>query len=217
MANDTLTLALQPRDPAGSRTARRLRSTGEIPGVLYGLDSDPTPIAVKPADLRLVLLSGHALFEVELEGSKQPVLLKQADRHPVRGNVTHVDLLRVDLTKPVESIVPIELTGVENAPGVIARGVLDHQLREIAVLALPSAIPDVLLVDVSSMDLGDIIQLDQVETPEGVEIIADHADEIAVVTLTAPRRAAVSDDEAEGEEAAAEGEDASAEGADSAE
>ncbi len=199
MANETLTLALSPREAAGSRTARRLRSTGQIPGVIYGLDTEPTPVAVTPAELRTVLISGHALFDVELEGETVPVLIKQADRHPVRGNVTHVDFLRVDLKKPIEAVVAIELTGVEESPGVIARGVLDHQLREVTISALPTAIPDELTIDVSWMELGDTFMLDRVETPEGVEIVSEHADEIAVVTLVASRSAAAAAS-AEGEE-----------------
>lgn len=190
MANSTLTLALSPREAAGSRTARRLRSSGQIPGVIYGLDSTPTPVQVEPSALRTVIVSGQALFDIELEGEKVPVLLKQADRHPVRGNVTHVDFLRVDLNTAVESVVPIELTGVEEAPGVIARGVLDHQLREVTVSALPSAIPEVLIADVSWMDLGDIFQLDRLETPEGVEIVSEHSDEISIVTIVASRGSA---------------------------
>lgn len=208
MANSTLTLALSPREAAGSRTARRLRSSGQIPGVLYGLDSAPTPIQVEPSALRTVIVSGQALFDVELEGEKVPVLLKQADRHPVRGNVTHVDLLRVDLNVPVESVVAIELTGVEESPGVIARGVLDHQLREVTVSALPTAIPEFLTADVSWMDLGDTFLLDRLETPEGVTVVAEHADEISVVTLTASRRSASAASAAASDEAADAGETA---------
>ncbi|MDQ8046275.1 MAG: hypothetical protein REI11_16835, partial [Patulibacter sp.] len=88
MANATLTLALQSREAGNSRDARRLRRAGQIPGVLYGLDQDPTPVSVLPADLRLVLVDNSALFNVALDGAEVPVLIKQTDRHPVRGNVT---------------------------------------------------------------------------------------------------------------------------------
>ena len=202
MANDTLTLALQPREAGNSRDARRLRRAGTIPGVLYGLDQEPKSISVQPADLRLVLIDAAALFNVELEGETVPVLVKQADRHPVRGEVTHIDFLRVDLTQPIEAVVPIELTGVEEAPGVINRGVLDHQLRETTISALPTAIPESLSIDVSWMDLGDTFLLNRITPPEGVTIVADHADEIAVVTVVASRgakAAASADEDAEGE------------------
>jgi large subunit ribosomal protein L25 len=187
MANETLTLALKPREAGNSRDARRLRRAGQIPGVVYGLGQDPAPVAVAPADLRLVLISGSALFDVELEGKTQPVLIKTADRHPVRGEVTHVDFLRVDLTQETTAVVEIELTGVEEAPGVINRGVLDHQLREVTVSCLPSNIPDSIVIDVSWMDLGDTFLLKRISPPEGVTIVSEHADEIAVVTLSASR------------------------------
>jgi large subunit ribosomal protein L25 len=186
-----LTLALQSREPGNSRDARRLRREGTIPGVLYGLGSDPAPISVAPSDLRHVLLSTHALFDVELDGTKVPVLLKKADRHPVRGNVTHVDFLRVDLTKPIEAIVPIELSHVEESQGVIDRGVLDHQLREVTVSALPTDIPDSIVINVGWMNLGDTFLLNRISPPQGVTIVSEHADEIAVVTVVASRAAAV--------------------------
>ncbi len=204
MANETLTLALQSREAGNSRDARRLRRAGTIPGVLYGLDADPTPVAMQPADLRLVLIDNSALFNVELEGEKVPVLIKQADRHPVRGNVTHVDFLRVDLTQPIEAVVPIELKGVEESQGVIDRGVLDHQLREVTISALPTSIPDSIVVDVSWMNLGDTFLLNRITPPEGVSIVSEHADEIAVVTVVASRGAVASagaEEGAEGDEA----------------
>ncbi len=197
MANDTLTLALKPREVGNSRDTRRLRRAGTIPGVLYGLDQEPKAVAMQPADLRLVLIDSAALFNVELEGEQVPVLIKQADRHPVRGEVTHVDFLRVDLTQPIEAVVAIELTGVEQSQGVIDRGVLDHQLREVTISALPTAIPDVITIDVSWMGLGDTFLLNRITPPEGVTIVSEHADEIAVATIVASRGAkAASDAEA---------------------
>lgn len=208
MANEMLTLALHSREPGNSRDARRLRREGAIPGVLYGLGADPAPISVAPADLRHVLLSTHALFDVELEGTKVPVLLKKADRHPVRGNVTHVDFLRVDLSKPIEAIVTIELSHVEESQGVIDRGVLDHQLREVTISALPTAIPDSIVINVGWMNLGDTFLLNRISPPEGVTIVSEHADEIAVVTVVASR--AIAATTAEGEPAEGEAADEAA-------
>lgn len=210
MANETLILPITSREAGNSRDARRLRRAGTIPGVIYGLESEPKPVAVKPADLRLVLIDSAALFNVELDGEQVPVLIKSADRHPVRGEVTHVDFLRVDLTKPIEAVVPIELKGVEEAPGVIGRGVLDHQLRETTISALPTNIPESLVADISWMDLGDTFLLNRISPPEGVSIVAEHADEIAVVTIAASRgsRAAASAAATEGDEAAEGGDDA---------
>lgn len=214
MANESLTLALQSREAGNSRDTRRLRRAGTIPGVLYGLDQEPKPVSVIPSELRTILISGTALFDIELDGTKEPVLIKKADRHPVRGEVTHVDFLRVDLKAKIEAVVPLELTGVEEAPGVINRGVLDHQLREVTILALPTDIPESLSIDISWMDLGDTLLLNRVNTPEGVEIVSEHADEIAVATIVASRgavAAATADDEG-GEGGEAEGDASEASG-----
>ncbi|MEH3054465.1 MAG: 50S ribosomal protein L25 [Patulibacter minatonensis] len=211
MANESLTLAIKPREAGSSREARRLRRAGQIPGVVYGLGKDPQPISVAPADLRLILISGNALFDVDLDGDKQPVLIKNADRHPVRGEVTHVDFLRVDLSQETTAVVPIELKGVEEAPGVVNRGILDHQLREVTISALPTNIPESLTIDISWMDLGDTFLLNRVSPPEGVKIVADHAAEIAVVTLTASRGSvarARAEADADAEAEAGAGEDA---------
>jgi large subunit ribosomal protein L25 len=205
----TVKLTLESREPGHSRDTRRLRSTGRIPGVLYGGDVAPTPITLDPANLRLVLLQGSALIDVELDGKAEPVIIKQTDLHPVRGNVTHVDLLRVDLTQPINADVAIELVGVDESPGVVAKGVLDHQLHSVTISALPSAIPESIVIDVSWMDLGDTFLLNKVETPEGVTIVSEHADEIAVVTVVASRSARAEGEEGEGDEAA-EGDDAAA-------
>ena len=134
-------------------------------------------------------------------------MIKQTDLHPVRGNVTHVDLLRVDLSQPINADVAIELTGVEESPGVIAKGVLDHQLHQVTILALPASIPESIVIDVSWMDLGDTFLLNRVEPPEGVTIVSEHADEIAVVTVVASRSQRA---EGEGEEGEAAEGDASA-------
>lgn len=208
MANDTLILPIQSREAGNSRDARRLRREGTIPGVLYGLDQEPKSVAVQPADLRLVLIDATALFNVELDGEQVPVLIKSTDRHPVRGEVTHVDFLRVDLTQPIEAVVPIELKGLDDAPGVIGRGVVDHQLRETTISALPTAIPESLVADVSWMDIGDTFLLNRISPPEGVSIVAEHADEIAVVTIAASRGSRAAASASSGDDDAESGDDA---------
>ncbi len=149
----------QPRR-GGSRAARRLRRGGRVPGVLYGGDGDPVSFDVDARELRLALARSGAVLDLSVDGAKAtPVVLKEAQRDPVRGETVHVDLLRVRLDKAIHAVVPLELTGAEDAPGVKEGGVLEQITRELNVEALPTAIPESIVHDVGEMQIGDTIAL----------------------------------------------------------
>jgi large subunit ribosomal protein L25 len=179
-------LTLEPREERGSRANRRLRRRGLIPGVIYGIDSDSVSFKVDALRLRSVLSEGHALFDVEVDGGpRQPVIVKDEQRDPVRGNVQHLDLLKVRLDEKIQATVALELEGVEEAPGVKEGGVLEHVTREILVEALPTDIPDRIVANVSGMGLAETMNLSSVGPPAGVELIGE-LEEIVVATVTAP-------------------------------
>jgi large subunit ribosomal protein L25 len=135
-----------------------------------------------------VLAEGHALFDVEIDGgARLPVIVKDQHRHPVRGHVLHIDFLRVRLDEKIQSMVALELDGVEDAPGVREGGVLEHVTREVTVEALPTEIPERITVDVSEMDINDTINLASVAMPSGVKLMADEPEEITIATLSPPR------------------------------
>ena len=188
MASKRSTLKAAPRADFGSRASRRMRREGVVPGVVYSGGKDAKPFQVSERDVRNVLSEGAALFDFEIEGSKAvPVVIKEQQHHPVRGSIQHLDLMQVDLTEEIEAEVAIELEGVETAPGVKGGGVLEHVTREIAVEALPTAIPDRIVVDVSAMEINDTLQLSVVAAPEGVTFVADDPEEVTIVTLSPPR------------------------------
>ena len=111
-------LKVSPREAAGSRQARRLRRTGEIPGVVYGGGEDPLSFAVAAPTLRHALADAGAVMELTVEGGgRRPVVVKDLVRHPVTGNTVHIDLLRVRLDVKIEATVLLELTGIDDAPG----------------------------------------------------------------------------------------------------
>jgi large subunit ribosomal protein L25 len=135
-----------------------------------------------------VLVHGGALIDVVFDGGKPtPVVVKEQQRHPVRGSVVHVDLLEVKLDEEIEADVPVELVGAEEAPGVDEGGVLEHVTRELTIRALPTAIPDSIVADVSGMAINDTLQLSALVPPEGVEFVADEPDEVTIATLSPPR------------------------------
>ncbi|HVW18389.1 MAG TPA: 50S ribosomal protein L25 [Solirubrobacteraceae bacterium] len=216
---ETTTLAIAPRDAAHSRATRRLRRAGRVPGVLYGLDQGPAPFSADARELRHALHGAGAVIELDDGSSKTAAVLKEAQRHPVRGDVIHVDMLRVDLDKPIQAPVALHLVGAEDAPGVREGGVLEHPVREITVEALPNDIPEALELDVSGMAINDTATVAQISVPTGVTIVDDP--EVVVATLTPPRLTAETEELETETEVVGEGEapaeaEAEAEGADEA-
>lgn len=221
MSSERATLNASPRTEFGSRTTRRLRRDGKVPGVVYSGGDDAVSFQVESRDARVILNEGHALFDLEIEGSKSvPVVVKEQQHHPVRGDLQHLDLQQVDLNQAIQAEVPIELTGDDVSPGVKQGGVLDQPTREITVEALPAEIPDSLTLDVSEMEINDTLSLEALVAPEGVVFIADEPSEITLVTLSPPRveeepeTDVESDPELVGEEGEAEGDAAEAESSD---
>ena len=190
MAEQRAKLPVTERTEFGSRTSRRLRRSGLVPGVVYGAGSEARPFQVPERDARNVLVHGGALIDVELDGSKVPVVVKEQQRDPVRGDLLHLDLLEVKLDEAIEAEVPIELLGAEESPGVTEGGVLEHVTHEITIEALPTEIPESVAADVSGMVIGDTLQLSALIPPEGVEFALGEdqdADEITIATLSPPR------------------------------
>jgi large subunit ribosomal protein L25 len=184
-AGERTLLTLDPREERGSRANRRLRRENLVPGVIYGAGSDSISFKVDSRRLRVVLAEGHALFDVEIDGSeRQPVIVKDQHRHPVRGQVLHLDLLKVRLDEKIESMVALEIAGVDVAPGVKEGGVLEHVTRELNVSALPTDIPDRIVANVSRLGIAETMVLSAIEAPAGVEFLDDP--ETVVATVTAP-------------------------------
>jgi large subunit ribosomal protein L25 len=191
MASDRATLSVSDRTEFGSRTARRLRRSGLVPGVVYGGGKDARPFQVPEREARVVLLHGGALIDAQFDGSgTTPVVVKEEQRDPVRGSLLHLDLLEVKLDEAIQAEVAIELLGAEEAPGVKEGGVLEHVTHQVTIEALPTAIPDSIPADVSGMAIGDTLQLTGVIPPEGVTFALGEGvdpDEVTIATLSPPR------------------------------
>ena len=181
-------MKVNARDSFGSRASRRLRREGLVPGVVYGQGGEARPFQVSQRELRTLLSQGHTLLDLELDGSKAvPVVIKEEQHHPVRGEVVHLDCLEVRLDEEIQSEVPIELEGTDQAPGVREGGVLEHVTREVTVEALPTEIPEQITVDVSEMEIGDTVSLATVIPPAGTTFMVDEPEEITIATLSPPR------------------------------
>ena len=193
-ATDTTKLTVEPREPGSSRTARRLRAEGRVPGVVYGGEGDVVAFQVDARELRNALAHGGAVIDLQLGGDKpQPVVVKEEQRDPVAGRILHVDFLRVRLDRVIQATTVVELDGGEEAPGVKEGGVLEQVTREINIEALPTAIPDAVHLDVSGMDINDTLTLAALTAPEGVTLL-DDPEETVLATLTPPRIATDEDE-----------------------
>jgi large subunit ribosomal protein L25 len=188
MADSRTTLQVAPRTEFGSRTARRMRREGLVPGVVYSGGTEATAFQVSEREVRSVIAEGAALFDLSVDGGKvRPVVIKEQQLHPVRGTLRHIDLQEVKLDEAIQADVTIELEGVDDAPGVKGGGVLEHVTREITVEALPTDIPDKIVVDVSTMEINDTLQLSTVEAPKGVTFVVEEDEEVTIATLAPPR------------------------------
>ena len=164
-----------------------MRHGGLVPGVLYGGKGEAVSFAVEARALRTAMAAAGAVMEVALDGGRPtPAVLKEAQRHPVRGELMHVDLIRVRLDQPIQATVAVELLGAEDSPGVRDGGVLEQVTHSVHVEALPTAIPESISHDVSAMSIGDTLVLSALEAPEGVTLLGD-LDEIVIATLIPPR------------------------------
>ncbi len=201
MSSEHVQLKATERTQFGTTEAKRLRASGQVPGVLYQAGKESLSFALPARDLDKALHGEHgktAVFEITVEGHPTvPALLKDWDLAPVRGNVLHVDFQQVDLKQQIEANVPLVLSGI--AVGVRDGGVLGQPVHELTVRCLPDALPDSIVVDVAELEAGAVLHLSDVTAPSGVEILGDP--EIVVASITAPSRAEVEGEE-EGDTAA---------------
>jgi len=200
MATSTLTrLDVRGRSAGGSREARRMRREGLVPGVLYGGDGEPVSFAVGARELRAALAARGAVLELSVDSAEAtPAVLKAAQRHPVRGDLMHVDLVRVRLDRPIQATVAVALEGADDAPGVKEGGVLEVITHSILVEALPTSIPESITHNVSGMVIGDTLLLSELTAPPGVTLVGE-LEEIVIATLTPPRLRVEGDEEIEQE------------------
>jgi large subunit ribosomal protein L25 len=190
VSGDRIRLEVEERgaDALGSRRVRRLRKEGLIPGVLYG-KGQTRALVVGDRELRAALTGSsglHAIVDVVFAGQSTPhhAVLKDYQRHPVRGFITHVDFHEVRLDQPIQASVAVLLVG--EAPGVKLGGVLQQVTREITIEALPAAIPEHIEVDLGALELGGAIRLESVPAIEGVTFL-DDLHETVIASCTSPR------------------------------
>ncbi|HLH42282.1 MAG TPA: 50S ribosomal protein L25 [Bryobacteraceae bacterium] len=200
-----ITVTAEPRQGRGKNEARRVRASGLAPAVVYGVTDKAVAVAVNPKEIGRILLSrtGHnTIFNVSVTGGENtPVMIADWQRDPIRGNLLHVDLKRVDLNKPITVRVPVVTRG--EPKGVKMQGGLHEVVtREIEIQCLPDEIPEEFAVDVSELMIGQSVRAGSIAMPASIKLVSSPDAVIShVVTLKAEQAQAA--EGAEGTVAAA--------------
>src|SRR3954451_14669571 len=186
MASNRPTIDVTKREQCGSRVSRRLRKSGQVPGVVYGAsDGSCISFAADARELRRILVGAGALIDLKVDGDIRPVILKDMQLHPVRGDLVHVDFVQVRLDEKIQTIVPLHAEGGDDAPGVKEGGVLELPTHTLNIEALPTAIPDEITVDVSGLGMTETMHLSALTPPEGVTFL-DDPEETIIATIVIP-------------------------------
>jgi large subunit ribosomal protein L25 len=187
-----VTLTAETGRTTGTAASRRARLENSVPGVVYGAGKPSLPISIRRSDLRRAMTTdagSNALVTLTVDGESDKVLVREVQRHPVRRDVTHIDFMRIDPTKPVELEVPIVLVG-EAKQVTVNGGMTEQRLNKLKVRVRPDAIPNSIEVDISVMRLDKSLLVKDLDLPEGSVSLSKPQQ--AVVTAELTRAAVVS-------------------------
>ncbi|GEA14552.1 50S ribosomal protein L25 [Moorella sp. E308F] len=182
----TQTLFVEVRPDTGKQTARRLRRQGKLPGVIYGKKAGNIPLAIPLKELeRLLAREGeNALLKVIVTGNGKEkefaAVIREVQRHPIKGVITHADLYQISLDEKIRATVPVILEG--EAKGVEQGGILQYGLREVEVEGLPADLPEV--ITISNLGVGEHLEVADIKAPPGVKILSEPDAVIATVVST---------------------------------
>ena len=210
MANPVIKAEL--RGKAGKGSSRALRREDKVPAVIYGDKKEPVLVTLKRVDLFKELNKGgfmNTSYEIQVGKTKETVLPRDVQFHPVSDWPLHVDFLRLAKGATLKIMIPIHFTGDEECPGLKAGGILSVVRHEVEFNCPASAIPESITIDISSLDMNDSIHISAVTLPKGVTPVIDDRD-FTIATIAAPSGLKSSD--TDDEEVATEGEETPAEG-----
>jgi large subunit ribosomal protein L25 len=193
-----ITLATEKRTELGSRPSGRLRRQGKVPAVVYGLDADSVSITVPARELQHILAGesgANTLITLDVDGDSVLTLARQIHRHPTRGELVHVDFIRIRRDIAVSAEIPVHLLG--EPTGVRDGGLLEQLLFNLTVEAMPGNIPVSIEIEVTELAIGDQLRVEDLPLPTGV---VTHAEaDFVIAQVAAPRVAAEAEEGEEGE------------------
>lgn len=186
---EQINLNARVRKTTGNSPARSLRREGRIPAVLYGPKTEPILLSIDSREFEQIAKKstiGSVLLNLQIQNgdsTSRPAMVKELQTHPVTHRFLHVDFYEIDMQRKIKVMVPVVVRG--KAKGVEDGGLLQIVRREIEVLCLPTEIPEAFEVDVSDLDIGDAIHLEDIQTVGNVEIVEET--NVTVITVLAPK------------------------------
>jgi len=184
-------LSAEFRDAEGKGASRRLRRANKVPAILYGGHREPRALALDHT--RLLLMLGNERFystiiSLKIGDVSQAAILKDVQRHPAKNAVLHVDLQRVLENEKIRMMIPLHFKGSGVAPGVKAGGVVSHLRNEVAVSCLPKDLPEFIEIDISKLNINELLKISDIKAPEGVELTElTHGRDEPIVSVHHPK------------------------------
>jgi large subunit ribosomal protein L25 len=200
-----IVLNVEVRDNAGTGAARAARRDGKVPGVLYGGPRGPVAIAIRSNEFRKALYSGKLLghlVTLQHGSESQPVIAKDVQFHPVTDEPMHFDLYRVDEHQLIKIAVPVHFRNEDLAPGMKAGGALNINLHEVQIEVPADSIPEALVVDLTGLEMGAVINASDLKLPKGAKISKHDAElTVASIGISSAAKAEAADEAAAAAEA----------------
>ncbi len=199
---ETIELKAQIRTTRGNSPARAMRREGNVPAVLYGPKTDPKSLSLSAYELENIVKQGglgRAILNLVVEGEQKakPVMIKELQSHPVSNRFLHVDLYEVSMDREIRVNVPVVTKGTSK--GVELGGLLQIIRHELEVLCLPNAIPESITIDITELDVGDSVHVEDIDTDDNIQI--SHDVNFTILTISSPKKEAAAEEEGEeGEE-----------------
>jgi large subunit ribosomal protein L25 len=202
-------ITAEARTDTGKGASRRLRRSGQVPGIVYGAHKEPSMISLMHHEMAHALENEafySSLLTLKIGKKKETVVLKDLQRHPAKPFILHMDFQRVQADEKLRLHVPIHFVNEETCPGIKSGGQASHVMADLEISCLPKDLPEFISIDMAQMEMGAVLHASEVTLPEGVELAGtDTGEDPIVLTIHATHRSA---DEGEGGEAEGEGEGA---------
>ena len=179
------------RDDLGKGASRRLRRSGKVPGILYGGHREPRALLVDHTKLMLLLENEKfysTIVNLKVGEQTQAAILKDIQRHPAKNQVLHIDLQRVLEDEKIRMMIPLHFKGAGVAPGVKAGGVVSHLRNDVEISCLPKDLPEFFEVDISALNINQLLKLSDIKVPAGVELTElTHGRDEPIVSVHHPK------------------------------
>ena len=199
---ELLKLKANIRKATGNGPARRLRQEGKMPAVLYGNKTENILLSLNSKDIQTALKKSggsQAFFNLILdEGSKKTVMLKELQRHPINSVYLHADLYEIDINRKIKTTIPVKIKG--KSKGIEDGGILQVIRREIEIVCLLSEIPEAVEIDITELNIGDSIHIDEIDLGANVEIPFEQRFTILIISSPTTNKAIEEETEEEAEE-----------------